>query len=228
MGLWANNIDIYSCLWHCHRYLNDHRYTRHCHVMFENIIMSCACINVTRTLLLQVLVSLLHGHSSTLDTVISWRYLLHCTLLFHVLVAPRHEYTITPGTIISCTSITVTQLLLQWILLFHVQVPLIYRYTIPLNTVISYICIIATRILCTQLCHILITLLHGFTCIHALIIHVVMLSESLFLLHDLPLHVYSCIPVIWIFNTVHDCFMLLISIWYSCYWTWVLICDVWN
>ena len=91
--------------------------------------------------------------------------------------------------------ITVTQILLYWTLLFHNHVSLIHGYAIPLDTVISYICITATRILCTQLFHILITLLHKFTCIPPFIVSVFLLQGLLFMLPEIPLLEYSCTPV---------------------------------
>ena len=80
-------------------------------------------------------------------------------------------------------------------------VSLLHGCFITLNTVISYTCITIAWIL---LVHVLTSLLHRFTCIHALIISVSLLHGSLFLLHDLLLQEYICIPVAWVFNTVHD------------------------
>jgi len=82
-------------------------------------------------------------------------------------------------------------------LLFHVL--LIHGYATPLEIVISYSRIIAMWILCTQLFHVLISLLHRFTGIHALVVSVFLLHGSLFILHELLLHGYSCIPVTWLF-----------------------------
>ena len=80
----------------------------------------------------------------------------------------------------------------------------LHKYSITPNTIISYTCIIITWIL---LVDVLISLLHGFTCIHALIVLVFMLPESLFMLHNFLLHEYSCILVTKVFNTVHDHFL---------------------
>ena len=128
---------------------------------------------------------------------------------------------VTLNTVISCSYITVTQILLHMTLLFLIYVLLIYGYTISLNTIISYICIIATWILCIQLYHAHTLLLHRFTGIHAIIVSAFLLHESLFILHGLFLYWYSYILVTWLF--------LVYWYWYSCYWTCaLLICDMWN
>ena len=81
-------------------------------------------------------------------------------------------------------------------------------YAIPLNTVISYICITTTRILCTQLFHVLITVLQKFTCINAMIISVLLFHGSLFMLHG-----YSCILVTWLFSVADiDMILLLLDL----------------
>jgi len=133
--------------------------------------------------------SLLHGHFSSLDIV------------FHV-------YTYYTWHVISCARITVMWMHYYMTLLFHVNVLLIHGYTISLDIMISYICIIATWILYThiscytQLYHVLTQLLHGSTGIHVLIVSVFLLHGSLFILHELLLHEYSCIPVTWLFSVI--------------------------
>jgi len=79
-----------------------------------------------------------------------------------------------------------------------------HGHTIPLDTIISYICITATQILSTQLFYILMTLLHRFTCIYALIV-------SVFLLHG-----YSCMPVTWLFFITD---IDMIECWYAMWGT---------
>jgi len=120
-------------------------------------------------------VSWLHGHSSTLDTVfhVNICYIEYCYFIYMY-----HRYTdiVTHDTIISYSCST-------------------DRRIHSLDTVISYICTIATWILCTQLYHVYTPLLHGFTGIHALIVSVFLLHGSLFILYELLLHGYSCIPV---------------------------------
>jgi len=83
-------------------------------------------------------------------------------------------------------------------------VSLLHGCSITPNTVISYSCITIAWIL---LVYILISLLCRFTGIHALIVLVFVLPESLFLLHDLLLNEYSCIPVTCVFNIVYDHFL---------------------
>jgi len=94
--------------------------------------------------------------------------------------------------------------LLHLTLLFHMLVSLLHGCSITPNTVISYSCITIAWIL---LVYILISLLCRFTGIHALIVLVFVLPESLFLLHDLLLNEYSCIPVTCVFNIVYDHFL---------------------
>ena len=141
-------------------------------------------------------------------------------MLFHLLISLWHEYTITPDIVIICTCIIVTRklqytgysiscrFLLHWTLLFHVLVSPLHGCYITPDTVISYTCIIVTWIL---LFYGHISRFHKFTCIHSLIVPVFMLLESLFILHDLLLHEFSCILVTWVFNMIHDC---LLYLWY--------------
>jgi len=93
---------------------------------------------------------------------------------------------VTLDTIISCAHIIVTRMLY-------------YTEHCYFNTCIT--------IAWTLLVHVLISLLHGFTCIYVLNVLIFMLPGSLFLLHDLLLHDYFCIPVTWVFHTVHDYFL---------------------
>ena len=130
------------------------------------------------TLLLHVLVLLLHGHSNILDIV------------FHVNTCYTWH----------C----------HFIFLYHC-----YTDTITLNTIISWLCNTSTWTRCYigmslhrySVHSYFISSLHGFTCIHVLIVPVFILRASLFLLQYLSLHEYSCIIVTWVFNTVHDCFL---------------------
>ena len=74
-----------------------------------------------------------------------------------------HDYTITLD--------SVAQVMLHSTLLFHVYVLLIHIHAITLDTV--------TQILYIQLFYVLISLLHRFTSIHALIVFVHLLYRSL-------------------------------------------------
>jgi len=71
-------------------------------------VISWDSITVIWTLLFHILILSSHGHFSTLDIIISWRHLLHWTLLPHVLAPPitRIHYIC-----ISYTWITVTWVL---------------------------------------------------------------------------------------------------------------------
>jgi len=98
------------------------------------------CIIDTQSLLLHVLVSSLHEHSSTLDTV------------FHV-------NTLTLDTVVSSTCNIVTQILIHMTLLFHVHELLIHGYSTALFHVLvsslhEHSCTLDTIISCT------VTLLH--------------------------------------------------------------------
>ena len=94
-----------------------------------------------------------------------------------------------------------TDTLLYWTLLFHVLVSLWHRHTQVYDMTISCITDIGIAFL-----------LHGFTCIHALIVHV-------FMLHELLLLVYSCSTVTGIFPeySAWSFPVFLIFIWHSCY-----------
>jgi len=115
--------------------------------------------------------------------------LSHRTLSFHVHLSLLHRYCYT-GRYFSCSCTIDT------------------RIHYSTDTVISFICIIATQILCTQLFHVLVTLLRRFTCIYALIISVFLLYGSLFLLYG-----YSYISVTWLFPITNiDMLLLLLDI----------------
>ena len=146
-------------------------------------------------------ISLWYCHCYT-NILLHWTTIISCTCI------TEYRYTVKPD----CHLMHLyhrTQVLLHLTLLFLVHVPLIHY------TLLHWI------------------LLHGY------FIH----SYFIFLYHcyiDSPVYMcwlflYSCYidhclcyMDIHIF-LLHDCFMLLISIWYSCYWAWVLlICDVLN
>jgi len=122
----------------------------------------------------------MHSHSSMV--VMIMHTIISCTC------NTRHGYTIIPDTVISCVCRTITHIMLHWTLLFHVHVSLRHEHAITLD--------IVTRLLCTQLFHVLISLLHRCTCIHTLIVFIFLLHGSLLMLHGLLVHDYSCILVI--------------------------------
>ena len=82
---------------------------------------------------------------------------------------------------------------LHMTLLFYVL--LIHGYATPLEIVISRDVSSLHEYSVHSYFHVLAPLLHRFTDIHALIVSVFMLQGSLFILHELLLHGYSCIPV---------------------------------
>ena len=134
--------------------------------MTQGTVISCLCFTVKCTLLCVMFTGTVLSYSCITVTQINY-YIGHYHFMY---IYHRYTYIVTLDTII------------------HTHVPLIHGYTIPLDTFILYICITATRILCTH--HILIALLHKFTCIHALIVSIFLLHGSPFLLHE-----YFCIPV---------------------------------
>ena len=138
------------------------------------------------------------------------------TLVF----TPWLGYPVTRDTVISCTCITVRQILFHAILLFLIHVPPVHRYTKSLDIDTSYIGIIVTWLLGIQLYHVHSSLLHISTGIHACIV-------LIFLSYGSPsYYMYYCSLF-----SLYSCYMIV-----SCYWYWysrywireLLICDVWN
>ena len=154
-------------------------YSRYCYFIYwyhrdTNILLHW-------TPLLHVLVSSLHGHFSTLDTVFDVDTCY--TEYYYFMYSYQH-----------CTKLYYTE-----------RYYFIYLYHCYTDTIISYSYIT----------------LHGFTCIHTLIVLVFLLYRSLFLLHVLLLFKYSYITLIWIFlNTVHACFLYHIHDCFPYSWHW--------
>jgi len=135
---------------------------------------------LTHVLITHVTLTLspLYGYSIILD---------HCYFMYlYHLVHRTLQYT---GHCILCIH------LLHLTLLFHVFVSPLHGCSITLNTNISYTYITITWML---LAYVLISLLHRFVYIHALIKSVFLLYKSLFLLHG-----YSYIPVARLFPAIN-------------------------
>ena len=97
--------------------------------------------------------------------------------------------------VISCLMHISMYFLWSWTPLFHVLLSMLYRYSFTLAIIIS----------CS---YITVTWIHLYACFDCSYIS---LHWSLFLLHGLLLHEHSCIPIIWILNIVHDCFLCFID-----------------
>ena len=124
---------------------------------------------------------------------------------------------VTLDIVVSCTYLSATQILIHPTLLFHIYGPRIHKYIILLDTVISYICTIAIWIICTQLYHIHVPLLHRSTGILTQIVSVLLLHESQFILHELLLDEYSCIPITWLFPVIDIDILITghVNCWYA-------------
>jgi len=141
------------------------------------------------TLLFHVL--LIHRCATPLETIVSYSRItatwILCTQLFHIFISLLHRFTGIHALIVSVFLLHGSLFILHELLLDgYSHIPVTWLFLV-------------TWILCTQLFHVLIPLLHRFTGIHALIVSIFMLHGSLFILHELLLHGYSCIPVTWLF-----------------------------
>jgi len=165
-------------------------------------------ITVTWLILDTVTTCTLLEHSSTLDTVFSIYPLQDIVI---------HGYWYT-DTIIACSWITATR----------IRYYTGYCYTNPLYTIISYSYPTSTQIhQFTEYRHFIycshrymdarytvISYLH-ITVTHACIVSIFLSYGSLFILHVLLLHVYSCIPVAWLFSVTDIPVTRYVSFWYA-------------
>jgi len=118
-------------------------------------------------------------------------YCITVTQFLHVFVPALHGYSRTRDTVITCGY------LLYWTLLLHVLVDLLHGSCIaPILLFYSYL------------------LSHRLTNMHVMIVFEFPLHWTLFMLHELLLHRYSCIPITWLFLVTNiDMIFLLLDMW---------------